>query len=111
MRVPRSRFAPVKTTSDLLAIRSDAYVLNASFQIGAAKPGASVVVALDPTYYKLVDDLEKRFPHGPPSLVDCQSLRVTGDVYFGANVRCIGAVEITNSTDAPMYIDDDAVLR
>mgnify|MGYP003638370408 FL=1 len=111
VRVPRSRFAPVKTTSDLLAIRSDAYVLNASFQIGAAKPGASVVVALDPTYYKLVDDLEKRFPHGPPSLVDCQSLRVTGDVYFGANVRCIGAVEITNSTDAPMYIDDDAVLR
>ena len=24
--VPRSRFAPVKTTSDLFAIRSDAYV-------------------------------------------------------------------------------------
>ena len=27
--VPRTRFAPVKTTSDLLVVRSDAYVLRA----------------------------------------------------------------------------------
>ncbi|MCU0789358.1 MAG: UTP--glucose-1-phosphate uridylyltransferase, partial [Verrucomicrobia bacterium] len=31
--VPRSRFAPVKATSDLLAVRSDAYVLGDDFQL------------------------------------------------------------------------------
>lgn len=110
VRVPRSRFAPVKTTSDLLAIRSDAYQLRNDFRIQAARPGSSVNVALDPSYYKLVDDLEKRFPHGPPSLVDCQSFRVSGDVHFGANIRCVGHVEINNSTGEPMYIEDNAVL-
>jgi UTP--glucose-1-phosphate uridylyltransferase len=28
LRVPRSRFAPVKTTEDLLAVRSDLYLLD-----------------------------------------------------------------------------------
>ena len=35
IRVPRSRFAPVKTTDDLLAVRSDAYVLTEDVPGGA----------------------------------------------------------------------------
>jgi UTP--glucose-1-phosphate uridylyltransferase len=31
--VPRSRFAPVKTTNDLLAVRSDAYILTDDFRV------------------------------------------------------------------------------
>src|SRR3954452_14890210 len=33
LRVPRRRFAPVKTTNDLLALRSDAYVLTAEGRV------------------------------------------------------------------------------
>ncbi len=111
VRVPRTRFAPVKTTSDLLAIRSDAFVLSNDSRILAARPGHSVVVNLDPKFYKLVDDLEMRFPHGPPSLIDCKSFRVQGDVHFGANIRCEGDVKIVNDSSSPMYIADNAVLN
>src|SRR5919107_5125991 len=36
IRVPRRRFAPVKTTSDLLALRSDAYVMSDDFRVEPA---------------------------------------------------------------------------
>ncbi len=41
LRVDRSRFAPVKTTDDLLALRSDAYVLTGDARVALAE-GASM---------------------------------------------------------------------
>jgi UTP--glucose-1-phosphate uridylyltransferase len=86
--VPRTRFAPVKTTNDLLLVRSDAYVLRAqearlepaSARIAAQPP----VVDLDPRFYKRLDDFEARFPAGPPSLAQAARFVVRGDVTFGA---------------------------
>ena len=69
IEVPRTRFAPVKTTDDLLAVRSDAYVLTEDYRV-MANPAAShlrhVVVILDPRHYRLIDEMEARFPYGPP---------------------------------------------
>lgn len=93
LQVPRSRFAPVKTTGDLLAIWSDAYRLGEDFRIGPARE-TPVAVDLDPAYFRTVPDLEKRFPAGPPSLVDCTRLCVRGDVRFGAGVVCRGSVTV-----------------
>jgi UTP--glucose-1-phosphate uridylyltransferase len=84
--VPRTRFAPVKTTNDLLAVRSDAYVLQpddarvlpAPEREGMEPP----LVDLDPRYFKLLADFEARFPSGPPSLVGAERLVVRGDVVF-----------------------------
>ena len=85
LRVPRRRFAPVKTTDDLLAVRSDAYVLieEAYVELARRRAGRPPVVELDPRFYKLLPDFEARFPAGPPSLVACERLRVVGDVRFG----------------------------
>merc|ERR1719499_745057 len=58
--IPRSRFAPVKTTNDLLALRSDAYVLTPDFRITLAPERAGVPpnIKLDGKY-KFVDSMEK----------------------------------------------------
>ena len=67
LRVPRTRFAPVKTTNDLLALRSDAYVLDEALARARSRPSATAsppLVDLDPRYYKLVDDFDARFPAG-----------------------------------------------
>ena len=47
--VPRSRFAPVKTTEDLLALRSDAYEVTDDFrlQLKGACAGVPPIVRLD----------------------------------------------------------------
>ena len=113
LRVPRTRFAPVKTCEDLLAVRSDAYVLTEDCQIkpnpARTLPGPPVV-GLDPRYYKLIDDLEARFPFGPPSLADCERLTVRGDVYFGQDVVCRGAAEVINETGEQATIPDRQVV-
>jgi UTP--glucose-1-phosphate uridylyltransferase len=84
--VPRTRFAPVKTTNDLLVVRSDAYVLRADdAHVEPAPERAGMeppFVDLDPRYYKLLEDFEMRFPGGPPSLLRAERLVVRGDVVF-----------------------------
>ncbi|MCK6501822.1 UTP--glucose-1-phosphate uridylyltransferase [Myxococcota bacterium] len=111
LRVPRSRFVPVKTTADLLRARSDAMTLTEDARLVSALPPdrAPVDIVLDGRFYKLVDQLDARFPHGPPSLVDCSRLVVEGDVRFGEDVRCRGEVRIR--TEAGAGIPAHAELR
>lgn len=107
--VPRNRFAPVKTTDDLLVVRSDAYVLQDDGVMAAAFEPADQppVVALDSDHYKLLADLEERFPHGPPSLRRCRRLTVRGDVRFGRDVVVEGDVTVEGRT----AVSDGEVLR
>jgi UTP--glucose-1-phosphate uridylyltransferase len=100
LRVPRSRFAPVKTTNDLLTLRSDAYVLTDEALVRLAEGReAPPVVDLDADVYKLLPDFEERFASGPPSLVEAERLTVAGDVAFGAGVVVRGAVTIEHDGD------------
>ena len=107
LRVPRGRFVPVKTTSDLLVVRSDAYVLDEEQRLVLA-PGrdAAPLVSLDSDVYKLVSDFDARFPSGPPSLVEAERLTVEGDVEFGARVVVRGTATVTG----PARVDDGTVL-
>jgi len=111
VRVSRRRFSPVKNTDDLLAVRSDAFELTEDGRIVlAAGREAPPTIDLDPRFFKLLDDFDRRFPAGPPSLVACSSLRVTGDVTFGEGVVIEGDVEIRGSEE-PSRIPNGAVLR
>ena len=99
IRVPRSRFAPVKKTDDLLAVRSDAYQLTPDFRVVLARErrGRPPAVELDDNY-RLVDDLDCRFPAGAPSLRDCVSLCIEGPFVFGPGVVARGKVAFRNLT-------------
>jgi UTP--glucose-1-phosphate uridylyltransferase len=96
LRVPRSRFTPVKTTNDLLALRSDAYAVGPDGAVVLAADSPPVV-DLDPEHYRLVDDFERRIEAEAPSLLGARRLVVRGDVIFGPGVVVRGDVEI----DAP----------
>ena len=112
IRVGRDRFLPVKKTNDLLVLRSDCYEFGSDSQLrlNPDKDSASTVVDLDERFYKLVDWFEARFPEGPPSLVECDSLTVRGDVRFGAKVVCRGNVLIENKRDEQVTIEDNQEL-
>ena len=112
MRVPRSRFAPVKKSQDLLAVRSDCYVLTDDFRI-VANPDRTlgqVIIKLS-DHYKLVDQMEARFPHGAPSLIACQSLNIDGDIRFGKDIVVKGEVSLSNEGDEQMTIEDGTLLE
>jgi UDP-N-acetylglucosamine pyrophosphorylase len=103
IRVPRSRFLPVKTTSDLLALRSDAYRLTDDWRILLANPGSArgPVVDLDSEYYRLVDQLDQALAAGLPSLKDCADLTVRGPVLFSKANLFLGKVTVSNPTTKP----------
>ena len=109
--VSRRRFAPVKTTDDLLAVRSDAYVLTDEFHVALApEREGPPFIDLDGDHYKLIQDFDSRFPAGAPSLVECERLVVRGDVRFGREVVVRGAVELSQDGGDPLAIEDGAVL-
>jgi UTP--glucose-1-phosphate uridylyltransferase len=101
VHVPRSRFAPVKTTNDLLVVRSDAYELTSDGEMRPSFDGQEPVVTLDEEYYKLLPDFEQRFPDGAPSLRRCHRFEVEGDVTFGADVVAVGDVLVTGPRQVP----------
>ena len=94
VEVDRSRFLPVKTTSDLLVLRSDAYELTGDFQVrlAASRTAAPLVELASP--YKFIQDFDRLFPYGAPSLVECDRLEVNGPWTFGRNVVVRGTVAL-----------------
>ena len=93
LHVPRSRFRPVKTTNELLLLRSDRFALDEASRVVTRTDTPDPGIDLDRHYADIVA-FDERFPAGPPSLVGCTSLTVRGDVTFGAGVVCVGDVRI-----------------
>ena len=110
IRVPRTRFAPVKHCDDLVLVWSDYYILSPDFTlaINPARQSGPISITLDSRYYSRLDLLKSRFPCGVPSLADCTSLTITGDVRFGCSTAIRGAVSITNKNAAQAFIEDNA---
>jgi UTP--glucose-1-phosphate uridylyltransferase len=101
IRVPRSRFVPVKKTSDLLVLRSDAYVLGEGARIELAEGRSSAPYVDLSDEFKLLRDFDARFPAGPPSLREAERLEVEGDVTFGADVTVRGCFTLNGPREVP----------
>jgi UTP--glucose-1-phosphate uridylyltransferase len=106
--VGRERFLPVKTTNDLLVVRSDVYELTDEGSLTLAAEDAPVL-DLDSAHYKTIAGFDARFPHGAPSLRRARSLTVRGDWTFGAEVVVIGDVKL-DDPGTPQRIPDGAQL-
>ena len=104
--VPRTRFAPVKTTSDLLALRSDAYAITEDWrlELAHAAQGSPPAIDLDGDYYKLVDQLDARLERGVPSLARCRELKVRGPVSFQSLNSFRGRVCLKNPDSQPRLL-------
>ena len=91
IEVDRSRFRPVKTTNDLLVLRSDVYEVGENFVL--IDRAEAPLVDLDGDYYRTIDDFDARIP-AAPSLVGAEGLTVRGDWTFGPDVTIRGQVEL-----------------
>ena len=116
VNVPRTRFYPVKTCNDLLAVRSDCFIYAEDdslrinpIRIKNDKPWVTKV-KLDPDYYTKIDDLDQRFAAGAPSLVECDELTIEGDVCFEKNVTIKGSVNIKNRQESQAVIKAGTII-
>lgn len=107
IRAPRSRFRPVKTTNELLLMRSDIYRLSESYELESQIEHEDPFVDLGPSY-AFIQDFEDHFARGVPSLRECETLRVRGDLRFGADVACVGDVDVV--AEVPSLVPDGSRL-
>ncbi|KAI0790628.1 UTP-glucose-1-phosphate uridylyltransferase [Abortiporus biennis] len=111
INVPRSRFLPVKSCSDLLLIKSNIY----SLQHGqlAINPnrmfGTTPVIKLG-DHFKKIAQFQKRFKK-IPEIIELDHLTVTGDVNFGRNVTLRGTVIVVANEGQRIDIPDGCVLE
>lgn len=110
IRVPRDRFAPVKTTADLLVLRSDRYVVAPELGRLRRAVATSIDVELGPDY-RTVEALDARFPDGVPSLREASRLVIEGDVTFGADIVVRGDVSITARGEGRAIIASGTALE
>ncbi|RPD63993.1 UTP-glucose-1-phosphate uridylyltransferase [Lentinus tigrinus ALCF2SS1-6] len=111
INVPRNRFLPVKSCSDLLLIKSDIYslehgqlVLNENRMFGTTP-----VIKLG-DHFKKIAQFQKRFKK-IPKIIELDHLTVTGDVYFGRNVTLRGTVIVVANEGQRIDIPDGCVLE
>ena len=92
----------MKTTGDLLALRSDAYEVldDGQVRLTASRNGVPPVILLSDEY-KLVDQIEAL---GVPGLIGCDTLKVSGPIRFAPGVVIEGKVEFANTSAEPKTV-------
>ncbi|POI30359.1 hypothetical protein CIB84_005891, partial [Bambusicola thoracicus] len=111
INVPRSRFLPVKTTSDLLLVMSNLYSLNAgSLTMSEKREFPTVPLVKLGSSFTKVQDYLRRF-ESIPDMLELDHLTVSGDVTFGKNVSLKGTVIIIANHGDRIDIPAGAVLE
>lgn len=111
VRVPRTRFFPVKRCKDLLAVRSDCYTIkDEKLVYNPERKLPEIRITLDPGYYDKIDQFDARFKEGIPSLVECESLSIDGDVFFEQDVKITGNVSIKNTGNTPVVVKRNSII-
>ncbi|TDL14698.1 UTP-glucose-1-phosphate uridylyltransferase [Rickenella mellea] len=111
INVPRNRFLPVKSCSDLLLIKSDIYSLEHGMLVINENRlfGTTPVIKLG-DHFKKIAQFQKRFKK-IPHIIELDHLTVTGDVYFGRNVTLRGTVIVVANEGQSIHIPDGCILE
>lgn len=110
VNVPRSRFLPVKSCSDLFLVQSDLYTLQHGNLVMNPKRqfGTTPLVKLG-DHFKKVSQFLSRFA-STPKIIELDHLTVTGDVFFGKDVVLKGTVIIVANHGERIDIPSGSVL-
>jgi len=110
VNVPRKRFLPVKTCSDLMLVKSDLYSLqHGELTIDTARFGPAPLIKLG-SHFKKVSDFQGRVP-SIPRILELDHLTITGAVNLGRNVTLKGTVIIVANEGSTIDIPPGSVLE
>jgi len=112
INVPRSRFLPVKQTSDLLLVMSNLYSLDHGALIMSPMRmfPSTPLIKLGENHFKKVSPFLSRFG-SIPDVLELDHLTVSGDVTFGRGVSLRGTVIIIANHGDRIDIPSGAILE
>ncbi|KAL4563653.1 hypothetical protein LXL04_027698 [Taraxacum kok-saghyz] len=111
VNVPASRNLSLEETSDLLILKSDIYTCENGILVRneARTNPVNPTIQLGLEFQK-VTDFESRFK-SIPSIIELDSLKVTGDVWFGSGVILKGLISINARAGEKIVIPDGTLLE
>jgi len=113
VNVPRNRFLPVKSTSDLFIVQSNLYSMEKGTLVMNPKRSSTFpsvpLVKLGEEFRKVSDYME-RF-RGIPDILELDHLTVSGDVTFGPKVVIRGTVIIVANHGSRIDIPAGSILE
>ncbi|MBR4399751.1 MAG: UTP--glucose-1-phosphate uridylyltransferase [Aeriscardovia sp.] len=107
LEVDRPRFLPVKTTDDLLVMRSNRFHLTNLYEMEDGDYHLPRII-LDKRYYKNISDFDERLPF-IPSLAAAASVKIEGDWRFGKDVSFFGNVQLKDN-GKPNFVPDGSFV-
>jgi len=111
VNVPRSRFLPVKSCSDLLLIKSDIYSLeHGHLVLNPSRVFDTIPVIKLSDHFKKIAQFQRRFKK-IPHIIELDHLTVSGDVYFGRNITLRGTVIVVANEGQRIDIPDGCILE
>ena len=112
IHVPRSRFLPVKKTSDLLLVMSNLYTLRNGFLSMSPQRmfPTTPLVKLGDNHFSKVKEFLNRFPT-IPDILELDHLTVSGDVTFGRKVTLKGTVIIIANQGERIDLPSGTILE
>lgn len=110
VNVPRRRFLPVKTCSDLMLVKSDLYSLkHGQLVIDDNRFGPAPLIKLG-NDFKKVSDFQKRIS-SIPKILELDHLTITGAVNLGRGVVLKGTVIIVATEGSTIDIPPGSILE
>lgn len=110
VNVPRRRFLPVKTCSDLMLVKSDLYTLqHGQLVIDPNRFGPAPLIKLG-SDFKKVSSFQSRIP-SIPKIVELDHLTITGPVNLGRGVTLKGTVIIVATEGSTIDIPPGSILE
>jgi len=111
INVPRSRFLPVKSTSDLMVLQSDLFTVEyGQFKMSPLRAFPNPPMVKLGSYMKVVSEYMKRFG-GQTNIIDLDQLTISGDVTLGRGVVLKGTVIIVAAEGDTINIPDGSILE
>lgn len=87
VKVPRSRFLPVKSSSDLFLVQSNLYqIKHGSLIINPSRSVSTIPIVKLGLDFQHAKAYSARFEYGIPNIIDLDHLTVAGDVKFGSDI-------------------------
>lgn len=111
VNVPRSRFLPVKTCSDLVLVKSDLFYLeHGALKLDPTRDGYSNPLIKLGSHFKKVSGFQQRIPH-MPKILELDHLTITGNVTLGRGVTLKGTVIIVCNDGQTIDIPNGSILE
>lgn len=111
INVPRSRFLPVKKTSDLLLLMSNLYdIENGTLTLSNLRSFPTTPLVKLGSQFDKVKEFLNRF-QGIPDILELDHLTVSGNVWFGRDVTLKGTVIIIANDGERIDVPSGAILE